>query len=167
MCSKVSFTTITADHLPMPRYFAVTHGRCVQVWDAPGHSRDFAPFSLLRSYPGQYDNTMCIEWSEDSRCVCVCVAGGWGRGVHVCTCMCAHGCLVMFVPLVLQFLCCWLTRHELSYLLPAPHPWVPLCHSGCPPYCPGGLLLPSPLTQCEALSYSLPCTLKQYTLPFL
>ena len=53
------------------RYFVVTHGRCVQVWDAPGHSRDFAPFSLLRSYPGQYDNTTCIEWSEDSRCVCV------------------------------------------------------------------------------------------------
>ena len=70
----------------------------------------------------------------------------------------------MFVIFVLQFLCCWLTGHELSYLLPTPHPWVPLCHPGCPPYCPGGLLLPTPLSQCETPSYSLLCTLKQCAL---
>ena len=52
------------------RYFAVTHGRGVQVWNAPGHSPDFAPFSLYHSYPGQYDNTTCIEWLEDSRYEC-------------------------------------------------------------------------------------------------
>jgi len=52
------------------RYFAVTHGRGVQVWNAPGHFRDFAPFCLYRSYPGQYDDTTCIEWSEDSRYEC-------------------------------------------------------------------------------------------------
>ena len=49
------------------RYFAITHGRCVQVWHAPGHSKEFAPFSLYRSFPGQYDDTLCIDWSEDSR----------------------------------------------------------------------------------------------------
>ena len=94
MCSEVSFTTITGDHFPMSRYFAVTHGRCVQVWDAPGHSRDFAPFSLLRSYPGQYDNTTCIEWSEDSRCVHVCV--------YVCVCVCV--CVCVFESLSQQLL---------------------------------------------------------------
>ena len=49
------------------RYLAVTHGRRVQVWRAPGHGLDFAPFSLLRTLPGQYDDTLCIDWSDDSR----------------------------------------------------------------------------------------------------
>ena len=90
-------------------------------------------------------------------CVCACVC------VCVCVCVCTCACVSSYVPLVLQFLCCWLTGHELSYLLPALHPWVPLRHSGCPPYCPGCLFLPIPLAQCEALSF-LPCSLKQYTL---
>ena len=57
--------------IPVPvisvcRYFAVTHGRRVQVWEAPGHSRDFAPFSLYSTFPGHYDDTHCIDWSHDS-----------------------------------------------------------------------------------------------------
>ena len=49
------------------RHFAVTHGRRIQVWEAPGHSRDFAPFSLYCTFPGHYDDTLCIDWSHDSK----------------------------------------------------------------------------------------------------
>ena len=49
------------------RYFAVTHGRRVQVWHAPGHTHDYSPFSLYRSFPGQYDETLCLDWSQDSK----------------------------------------------------------------------------------------------------
>ena len=49
------------------RYFAVTHGRRVQLWHAPGHSQDFAPFSLYQTLPGQYDDALCLDWSDDSK----------------------------------------------------------------------------------------------------
>ena len=49
------------------RYFAVTHGRRVQMWNAPGHSVDFAPFSLYQTLPGQYDDALCLDWSDDSK----------------------------------------------------------------------------------------------------
>ena len=39
----------------------------VQVWHAPGHTKDFSPFSLHRTYTGQYDDTVSIDWSSDSR----------------------------------------------------------------------------------------------------
>ena len=51
------------------RYIAITHGKEVQVWHAPGHTREFAPFILLRNYAGLYDDTTCIDWSDDSRFV--------------------------------------------------------------------------------------------------
>ncbi|XP_031564589.1 periodic tryptophan protein 2 homolog [Actinia tenebrosa] len=52
---------------PNGRYIAVTHGKHVQVWVAPGHTKEFAPFVLHRTYTGNYDDTMCIDWSADSR----------------------------------------------------------------------------------------------------
>ncbi|CAI8016870.1 Periodic tryptophan protein 2 homolog [Geodia barretti] len=52
---------------PDGRYIAVTHGRMVQVWHAPGQAKDCTPLSLYRSYPGQYDDTLCLDWSDDSR----------------------------------------------------------------------------------------------------
>ena len=51
------------------RYIAVTHGKHVQVWHAPGYTREFAPLSLLRTYTGHYDDTVCIDWTADSRSV--------------------------------------------------------------------------------------------------
>lgn len=52
---------------PNGRYFAVTHAKDVQVWHAPCHKKEFAPFSLYKTYTGHYDDTVCIDWSSDSR----------------------------------------------------------------------------------------------------
>ncbi|CAH3017559.1 unnamed protein product [Porites evermanni] len=52
---------------PNGRYIAVTYGKHVQVWHAPAHSKEFAPFSVHRTYTGLYDETVCIDWSSDSR----------------------------------------------------------------------------------------------------
>ena len=49
------------------RYIAVTHEKKVQVWNAPGRHREFAPFNLYKQFPGQYDDAKCIDWSDDSR----------------------------------------------------------------------------------------------------
>ena len=49
------------------RFFAATVGMQMQVWFAPGHTKDFSPFTLHRTYTGQYDDTVSIDWSGDSR----------------------------------------------------------------------------------------------------
>lgn len=52
---------------PNGRFFAVTHGKNVQIWHAPGNSREFAPFDIYKTLTGLYDDTVCIDWSSDSR----------------------------------------------------------------------------------------------------
>jgi len=52
---------------PNGKYIAVTFGRGVQIWHAPGSTREFAPLTLLRSAMGAYDDVKCINWSTDSR----------------------------------------------------------------------------------------------------
>lgn len=52
---------------PNGKYIAVTYGRGVQIWHAPGSTREFAPLTLLRTVMGGYDDTKCIDWSSDSR----------------------------------------------------------------------------------------------------
>ncbi|KJE90934.1 WD repeat protein [Capsaspora owczarzaki ATCC 30864] len=47
---------------PDGRFIAVTHGRLLQVWRAPGFNKEFAPFVLHRTY-----NVMHVEWSPDSQ----------------------------------------------------------------------------------------------------
>ena len=51
---------------PNGRYVAVTHGKHVQVWRAPGFTVEFAPFILHRTYTGHYDEVVHIDWSSDS-----------------------------------------------------------------------------------------------------
>ncbi|CAB4018041.1 WD40 repeat, partial [Paramuricea clavata] len=51
---------------PDGRFFAATVGMQMQVWFAPGHTKDFSPFTLHRTYTGQYDDTVSIDWSCDS-----------------------------------------------------------------------------------------------------
>ncbi|TDL25193.1 WD repeat protein [Rickenella mellea] len=54
---------------PDGRYIAVTHDSQVQVWRTPNHLiREFAPFTLHRTYVGHHDEVLSIEWSPDSRC---------------------------------------------------------------------------------------------------
>ena len=52
---------------PDDRFLAVTHGRKLQLWRAPGLKREFAPFVLHRTYTGHFDDITCIGWSPDSR----------------------------------------------------------------------------------------------------
>ena len=49
------------------RYIAVTHGKQIKVWHAPDYSKEFAPFTVHRTYTGLFDDTVCIDWSADSR----------------------------------------------------------------------------------------------------
>jgi len=39
----------------------------VMVFHAPGKTREFNPFVLQRTYYGAYDETVCIDWTTDSR----------------------------------------------------------------------------------------------------
>ncbi|KAL7748419.1 U3 snoRNP protein [Sorochytrium milnesiophthora] len=57
---------------PDGRYFAVSHGKHVQVWRTPGFHRDFAPFVLLRTYTGHYDDVVGINWRADSQFFLTC-----------------------------------------------------------------------------------------------
>lgn len=52
---------------PCGKFIAVTHGKQIKVWYAPDYSKEFAPFTVHRTYTGLFDDTLCIDWSADSR----------------------------------------------------------------------------------------------------
>ena len=52
---------------PDGAYLAVTHGRKLEVWCAPGLEREFSPFVLHRVYTGHYDDVTCLDWSPNGR----------------------------------------------------------------------------------------------------
>uniref|UniRef100_T2MD28 Periodic tryptophan protein 2 homolog n=1 Tax=Hydra vulgaris TaxID=6087 RepID=T2MD28_HYDVU len=56
---------------PNSKYIAVTYGRGIQIWKAPGTNREFTPLTLMRTCLGAYDDTKCIDWSDDSRFLAV------------------------------------------------------------------------------------------------
>eukprot|EP00124_Ichthyophonus_hoferi_P002564 Ihof_evm3s179 gene=Ihof_evmTU3s179 len=56
-----------AQFSPDGQYIAVTHGKHVQVWRAPGLSKEFAPFILFKEYPGHHDDVTTVRWSPDSQ----------------------------------------------------------------------------------------------------
>jgi len=39
------------------------------MYDAPGKNREFNAFALEKSYYGPFDETTCIDWTDDSKCV--------------------------------------------------------------------------------------------------
>ena len=51
---------------PDGRYFAVSYGRHVQVWQCPGLKRRLTPFVLHRTYTGLNGDVISISWSNDS-----------------------------------------------------------------------------------------------------
>lgn len=54
------------------RYIAATHGAHIQVWRTPNHLiREFAPFTLHRTYTGHHDDVLSIQWSPDSQYVVI------------------------------------------------------------------------------------------------
>jgi len=56
---------------PNGKYIAVTYGRGIQIWSAPGTTREFTPLALVRTCMGSYADTKCVEWSSDSRFVLI------------------------------------------------------------------------------------------------
>ena len=49
------------------RKFVVTKGNLAQMYHAPGRKREFNVFVLDKTYFGPYDETTCIDWTDDSR----------------------------------------------------------------------------------------------------
>ncbi|TPX44060.1 hypothetical protein SeMB42_g03179 [Synchytrium endobioticum] len=54
---------------PDGKWIAVTIGKLLQIWRAPGFTREFAPFVLFRTLGGHYDAILSISWSADSKYV--------------------------------------------------------------------------------------------------
>ena len=49
------------------RKFAVTKQNNVQVFYAPGQTKEFNPFVHYRTFYGAYDENVSIDWSTDSQ----------------------------------------------------------------------------------------------------
>ncbi|XP_076839632.1 PWP2 small subunit processome component [Brachyhypopomus gauderio] len=56
---------------PDGRKFVVTKENVALMYHAPGKNREFNAFALDKSYYGPYDETTCIDWTEDSKCFAV------------------------------------------------------------------------------------------------
>ncbi|GAB1295284.1 Periodic tryptophan protein 2 homolog [Apodemus speciosus] len=56
---------------PDGRKFVVTKGNIAQMYHAPGKKREFNAFVLDKTYFGPYDETTCIDWTDDSKCFVV------------------------------------------------------------------------------------------------
>ncbi|KAM6945818.1 PWP2 small subunit processome component [Aplochiton taeniatus] len=56
---------------PDGRKFVVTKANVALLYHAPGKRRELNAFVLDKSYYGPYDETTCIDWTDDSRCFVV------------------------------------------------------------------------------------------------
>uniref|UniRef100_UPI003AAAA85B PWP2 small subunit processome component n=1 Tax=Centroberyx gerrardi TaxID=166262 RepID=UPI003AAAA85B len=56
---------------PDGRKFVVTKENVALMYHAPGRQREFNAFVLDKSYYGPYDETTCIDWTDDSKCFVV------------------------------------------------------------------------------------------------
>uniref|UniRef100_A0A6Q2ZAB0 Small-subunit processome Utp12 domain-containing protein n=1 Tax=Esox lucius TaxID=8010 RepID=A0A6Q2ZAB0_ESOLU len=53
------------------RKFVVTKDNVALMYHAPGKNREFNAFVLDKTYFGPYDETTCIDWTDDSKCFVV------------------------------------------------------------------------------------------------
>ncbi|KAG9473018.1 hypothetical protein GDO78_015312 [Eleutherodactylus coqui] len=56
---------------PDGKKFLVCKGSVVLMYHAPGKRREFNAFVLEKSYFGPVDDTMCVDWTDDSKCFAV------------------------------------------------------------------------------------------------
>lgn len=63
---SVSESVQTASLFPL-RKFVVTKENVALMYHAPGKQREFNAFVLDKSYYGPYDETTCIDWTDDSK----------------------------------------------------------------------------------------------------
>ncbi|KAI9316685.1 WD40 repeat-like protein [Dichotomocladium elegans] len=52
---------------PDGKWIAVSHGRLVQIWRAPGFNREFAPLVLHKTFGGHYDDIVNLCWTNNSK----------------------------------------------------------------------------------------------------
>ncbi|KAL4230154.1 U3 snoRNP protein [Mactra antiquata] len=81
LCSLISKTVLHRYHFhknihsikfsPDGSKFAVTRDSKVLVFHAPGKTREYNPFVLDRIFYGPYDETTCLDWTDDSKAFCV------------------------------------------------------------------------------------------------
>jgi periodic tryptophan protein 2 len=64
---------------PCSSYFAVSCGKNVEVWYAPGLRREFNPFVKKRTYTGLGDAVITIQWSSDSSVILASSKNGTAR----------------------------------------------------------------------------------------
>lgn len=60
---------ITSFLLSYARKFVVTKDNLAYLYHAPGKKREFNAFVLDKTYYGPYDETTCIDWTDDSKWV--------------------------------------------------------------------------------------------------
>uniref|UniRef100_A0A8C8S8V7 Small-subunit processome Utp12 domain-containing protein n=1 Tax=Pelusios castaneus TaxID=367368 RepID=A0A8C8S8V7_9SAUR len=56
---------------PDGRKFVITKDNLALMYHAPGKKREFNAFVLDKTYYGPYDETTCIDWTDDSKCFAV------------------------------------------------------------------------------------------------
>ncbi|XP_056157267.1 PWP2 small subunit processome component [Lampris incognitus] len=56
---------------PDGRKFVITKENVALMYHAPGKQRNFNAFVLDKSYYGPFDETTCIDWTDDSKCFAV------------------------------------------------------------------------------------------------
>lgn len=52
---------------PHDRKFVITKDNVALMYHAPGKKREFNAFVLDKTYYGPYDETTCIDWTDDSK----------------------------------------------------------------------------------------------------
>lgn len=56
---------------PDGKKFVITKDNVALMYHAPGRTREFNAFVLDKTYYGPYDETTCIDWTDDSKCFAV------------------------------------------------------------------------------------------------
>ncbi|XP_042189770.1 PWP2 small subunit processome component, partial [Callorhinchus milii] len=121
---------------PDGRRFVVTKDNVALMYHAPGKTREFNPFVLDKTYFGPYDETTCIDWTDDSKCFVVGSqdASSWVFGAErwlnlvyyaveghkdsITACFFEHNSLDLYTLSRDAVLCVWVCDTQLSGLIP-------------------------------------------------
>ncbi|XP_053312786.1 periodic tryptophan protein 2 homolog [Spea bombifrons] len=121
---------------PDGRKFVVCKGSVALLYHAPGKKREFNAFVLDKTFYGPYDETTCVDWTDDSRCFAVgskdmstWVFGAerwqnlvyYSLGGHkdtIVSCFFQEGNLDLYTLSADATLCMWECDTELSELIP-------------------------------------------------
>ncbi|KAM8977784.1 periodic tryptophan protein 2 homolog [Pelodytes ibericus] len=124
---------------PDGRRFVVCKGNVALLYRAPGKKRQFNAFVLDKTFYGPYDETSCIDWTDDSKCFAVgskdmstWVFGAerwqnlvyYSLGGHkdaIISCFFQQDSLDLYTLSVDATLCMWQCDTELDQLIPRDH----------------------------------------------